>query len=128
MDEETRDAAAIVMEEYKKYEGSEKVILVFSNVCFADLQTERGAPFLMFDENGNPDEEYNEFKINELHKTKVSDRNKRIRSFRLLRCEEYEAFLIRQKDFKKGFSVFTEIRDVDKYLKWNNSKCLRDLL
>ena len=128
LDTEIRDAATVVMEEYKKYENSEKVILVFCNVRFTDLRTERGEPFLICDENGTPDETYNARRIHMLYKTKVTDRMKSIRSFRLDKCELYTAHLIRQKDFKKGFSVFTEIRDVDKYLKWNDSRCLRELL
>lgn len=128
LDTETRDAVKIVMEEYKKYESSEKVILVFSDVHFEDLLTERGGPFLLYDDNGTPNEEYNAFKIRDFNKAKVTDGNKCTRSYRLQRHETYTARLIRQEDFKKGFSVFTEIKDIDKYLKWNDSKCLRELI
>ena len=118
----------IVLEEYKKYESSEKVILVFSNVRFEDLLTEQGESFLLYDDNGNPNVEYNDYRIRSLNKAKVTDCMECNRSFRLQRKETYTAYLIRQDDFKKGFSVFTEIRDVDKYLEWNRSKCLRELL
>lgn len=128
LDAETNEAAIIVLNEYQRYESSEKVILLFSGVKFEDLLTERGEPFLLYDDNGNPNEEYNAFKIRDLNKAKVTDGNKCIRSYRLQSHETYTACLIRQKDFKKGISVFTEIRDVDKYLKWNDSKCLRALL
>ena len=128
LDDETRDAAMIVLEEYIKYETSEKVILVFSDVRFEDLQTERGKPFLIFDENGDPNETYNTRQIDALHKAKVTDRSEHVLSFRLQKCETYMAHLIRQNNFKSGISVFTDIRDVDKYLKWNDSKCLRELL
>lgn len=128
LDSEIRDATMIVMEEYKKYENSEKVILVFSDVCFADLQTERGESFLICDENGKPNVEHNTFMIHMLYKTKVTDIGECSRSFRLQKCENYTAYLILQKNFKEGFCVFTEIRDVDKYLKWNKSKCLRELI
>ena len=128
LDEETRDAAMIVLEEYKKYESSEKVILVFTDVRFADLQTERGESFLICDDNGNPNETYNARRIDMLYETRVTDRGECARSFRLQKCEEYTAHLIRQNDFISGISVFTDILDVDKYLKWNDSKCLRDLL
>ena len=128
LDEETRDATMIVLEEHKKYETSEKVILVFSDIRFADLQTERGEPFLICDENGNLNEAYNARRIDMLHKAKVTDGAQSVRSYRLQKCEAYTAHLIRQNNFKSGISVFTDIRDVDKYLKWNDSKCLRELL
>ena len=128
LDIETAEAVMLVLEEYKKYENSEKAILVFSGVRFDDLLTERGEPFLLYDDNGNPDEEYNTFVIRNLNKAKVTDVGGRNLSFRLLRHETYTAYLVKQEDFKKGISVFTEIRDVDKYLKWNGSKCLRELL
>jgi hypothetical protein len=128
LDTQTRDAVAIVMEEYQKYKNSEPIILVFNHVRFADLKTERGGPFLTYDKDGNPDEEYNAFSIEMLHKTKVTDHLTFARAYRLMQPNTYTARLVRQKDFKKGLSLFTEIRDVDKYLKWNDSKCLRDLL
>lgn len=125
---ETSEAVMLVLEEYKKYENSEKVILVFPGVRFEDLLTERGGSFLLYDDNGNPNEKHNTFRIRELNNAKVTDGGGRNLCFRLLRHETYTAYLVRQEDFKKGFSVFTEIRDVDKYLKWNLSKCLRELL
>lgn len=128
LDAETRDAATIVMEEHTKYANSEKVILVFSDVRFTDLETEGGEPFLLCDENGCFDESYNAFMIDSLYKTKVTDRSVCAHAYRLQKCETYTAHLIRQKDFKEGISIFTEIRDVDKYLTRNDSKCLRELL
>ena len=128
LDSETRDAAKVVMEEYGKYESSEKVILAFADVRFEDLQTERGESFLRYNDNGNPNEEYNAYMIGVLNETRVADSIECVRSFRLQKHETYIAYIIRQKDFKEGFSVFTEIRDVDKYLEWNDSKCLRELL
>ena len=116
------------MNEYQRYESSEKVILLFSGVKFEDLLTERGDPFLLYDENGIPNEEYNAFAIRSLNKAKVTDGTQCVRSYRLERCETYTAYWIRQEDFKKGISIFTEIKDVDKYLKWNDSRCLRALL
>ena len=83
LDIETRDAAMIVIEEHEKYAASEKVILVFSDVRFADLQTERGTSFLSFDENGCLNESYNAYLIGDLYKTKVTDGSKHARSFRL---------------------------------------------
>jgi hypothetical protein len=83
---------------------------------------------LLYDDNGIPNEEYNAYAIRSLNKAKVTDVMECVRSYRLERHETYRPYLIRQEDFKKGISVFTEIRDVDKYLKWNDSKCLRALL
>ena len=128
LDAETNEAATIVVNEHQRYESSEKVILVFYGVKFEDLLTERGDPFLLYDENGIPNEEYNAFAIRSLNKAKVTDGTQCVRSYRLERCETYTAYWIRQEDFKKGISIFTEIKDVDKYLKWNDSRCLRALL
>ena len=84
--------------------------------------------FLLYDDNGNPNEEYNTFKIRELNNAKVTDRGRCNLSFRLLKPEIHTAYLVKEEDFKKGIYVFTDIQDVDKYLKWNDSKCLRELL
>ena len=127
-DPETAEAASIVMEEYEKYEKSEPVVLVFTDVRFADLKTERGAPFLIYDKDGKPDEEYNAFSIEMLYQTQVTDHLTSAGTYRLMRHNTYTAQLVRQKDFKKGLSVFTEIRDVDKYLKGYDMKRLRDLV
>ena len=103
----------IVLNEYQRYESSEKVILLFSGVKFEDLLTERGESFLLYDDNGIPNEEYNAYAIRSLNKAKATDGMECGRSYRLERPETYTACLIRQEDFKKGISVFTEIKDVD---------------
>ena len=128
LDTEMRDAVAIVMEEYEKYATSEKVVIVFSNVRLADLQTERGKPFLSYDENGGLDESYNAYMMGMLYETEVTDCSECAYSFRLQKCDTYTTYLIRQKNFKEGIPVFTKVQDVDKYLKWNDSKCLRELI
>ena len=128
LDEETRAAATIVLEEHKKYENSEKVVLVFSDVRYADLKTDRGSPVFAYDENGNPNEVHNAHMIDMLYDTKVTDTSESLCSYRLQNYESYTAYMIHQNDFKKGFSLFTEIRDIDKYLKNSYSKCLRELL
>lgn len=127
-DAETAEATKIVIDEYEKYKNSEQIILVYSGVRFEDLSTERGAPLLLYDKDGIPNTEYNTYKINDLYKSTESDSKSYVRAFRLSRPEAYTGGIIRQKDFKEGFSVFTKIRDIDKYLKRNRSKCLRSLL
>ena len=100
-------AVKIVETEYKKYANSERVILVYTNVKYEDLLTDRGETFLRTNENGEPDELYNKFHIDGLYKRSASSQ----RAYRVVNPESYTATIVREKDFDDGFAIFTEIKN-----------------
>lgn len=120
LDAEISQAAEIVMEEYEKYRSSEPVVLVYSGVCLKDLYTERGYPIVRYDADGNPDVAYNRHHEEDLYETEVDDDGACVMGYRLDHPQIYTAQLIRHKDLKAGFAVFTKITDIDKYIRWNH--------
>lgn len=117
LDGDIAKAAQIVVEEYEKNQNSERIILIYSGVRFGDLCTERGNPFLRQDENGNPDEAYNARSFKALARCKDTDSASNRLAFRLSNPQDYVPMLVRQKDFKEGFSVFTQVKNTEKYIK-----------
>lgn len=120
LDAPIKNAAAIVEKEYGKYCESEKVILVYNGVRFSDLTHEGGSPFIVPAEDGiNSD--INKHKINRLHSSLDTDMVKTNQNFTISNFENYTADVLSEKDFKEGFSLFTNIKEVDEAIKKHNS-------
>jgi hypothetical protein len=119
LDDTVSEAVKIVMEEYKKYVNSEKVILAFYGVRFTDLTREGGSEFLI-DSTDPEDIEYNRVLIDKLNNSADTDTMTRNNNFILSNIEEYTGYVISEKLFKDGFSVFTKIIDVDKKIRYHN--------
>ena len=112
LDEETKTAAKIVVEEYEKYRNSDKVILAFFGVKLTDLYSRGGHPIL----TEETDEEFTEVK--ELYEDGVdTDYLQRNHQFRLVNPSAYTAYVICESKFRDGFSIFTNICDVDSAIK-----------
>ncbi len=111
LDTTIKNAGEIIKKEYEKYCKSEKVILIYKNIKFTDLITEGGTPFIA----SNKDSEYIKYKINSLYKNPHANNN-----FSLLNLENYTALALPEKDFRTGFSLFTNIKDIDKAIKDHN--------
>ena len=116
LDKEIKEAVKVVKEEYQKYNSSEKIVLVYSDVKEENLFTQSGEPTVIENENGK----FNYFDADFPKKCVDSDRMKSQHTFRLADPNAYCATLIREKAIRDGFFVFTEISDVDKYLERKN--------
>lgn len=119
LDECTEEAVNVVLEESQKYLHSEKIVLAFYGVRFEDLSWEGGDSFLLPVEN-EEDEEYNKYEIKRLQGAMDTDRCTKNMNFRLANLESYTPYVVGEKLLKEGFSIFTKITDVDKYIKEHN--------
>lgn len=119
LDDTVSSAVKIVMEEYQKYVNSEKVILAFYGVRFTDLTREGGSEFLI-DSTDPEDIEYNLELINDLYESADTDTFTKNQNFRLANIDAYTGYVIGEKLFKEGFSVFTKIIDVEKKIRYHN--------
>lgn len=119
LDNVVSSAVETVMQEHQKYVDSDKVIVAFYGVKFDDLTHEGGGRFLV-EVNNQQDEEYNRKLINRLHNSIDSDTTTYNRNFRLANVDTYTGYVISEKDFKSGFSLFTKIVDVDKKIRHHN--------
>ncbi|MBR3895282.1 MAG: hypothetical protein IKJ35_09110 [Clostridia bacterium] len=114
-DEETDVAAKTVAEEYEKHLDSEKIVLAFFGVKLADLQTRAGHPILADDSDAECRE------VKELYEDGLDEDFCRTdHQFRLSNPDAYVAHVLREKDFRAGFSVFTNVSDVDRFIKNHN--------
>lgn len=101
--DDTRKAIDYLLENYPKFLNSEKVVLVYENVKFSDLYTERGYPYVEEDEN------YTKENIEELY----SDYRESFSYCRLrLKCEDnkYTPKLIRENLFSKAKKSFYKLQ------------------
>ena len=119
LDNTVSSAVKIVMEEYQKYLNSEKVILVFYGVRFEDLTQEGGGKFLI--ESSKPNSiEYNRKRIDRLYNSADTDTVTNNQNFSLANIDTYTGYVIDEKLFKEGFSIFTKIVDVEKKIRYHN--------
>jgi hypothetical protein len=116
LDESTKAAVEIVKEEYIKYQNSERIILVYYGVKFSDMLNRGGSPFWV-------DDEYMQEEIEELYNSKDTDSVETNNAFRLLNAEIYTPYVLSEKDFRAGFGIFTEISDVDEFIRDHNLYC-----
>ncbi len=114
---EIKDKIDLITAEFLKYEKSEKVVLVYEGIKFDDLYTNGGHKFIESLEL----DEYEKEDIEDLYKEKETQTLATNTSLRIKNPKNYEAYSISETDFRKGFKVFTEIKDVDKYIKTHNS-------
>ena len=114
LDKETRSAAETVRKEYKKYQNSEKVILIYYGVGFEDLYTEGGAPFI----RKTVDKEHACKRINSLYKSTMN--KSATRNFRLSNAHAYTAYLLPERMFRAGVVLFEDEPDVDEFIKRHN--------
>ena len=114
LDEHTLEATKIVIEEYEKYRNSERVILAYFGVKFTDLLHEGGSPFWHDDEYMQEDIEY-------LYENAIdTDHSQAHTALRLINPDAYTPYIIPEKDFRKGFEIFTKIQDIDEFIKNQN--------
>lgn len=114
LDESTLEATKIVIEEYEKYRNSEKVILIYYGIKFTDLLHEGGSPFWFDDEYMQEDIEY-------LYEDAIeTDYSQANTALRLINPDAYTAYILPEKDFRKGFKIFTKIQDIDEFIKNHN--------
>ena len=107
------------MEEYQKYVNSEKIILAFYGVRFNDLTREGGSKFLI--ESKNPEDiTYNRTLVDKLNNSADTDTMTRNNNFILANIDTYTGYVIGERLFKEGFSVFTKIMDVEKKIRHHN--------
>lgn len=116
LDETTKAAAKIVVEEYERYCNSEKVILAFFGVKLTDLYSRGGSPILMNDS----EEELKEVK-ERYEKGVDEDSFQRNHQFRLADPSEYTAYVLGENKFRDGFTVFTKISNVDQAIQSHNA-------
>ena len=115
LDETTKAASKIVVEEYERYHNSDRIILAFFGVKLTDLYGRGGHPILMEES----DEELREAK--ELYEDGVDTDSLQIdHQFRLVNPSAYTAYVICERNFRDGFSIFTNICDVDSAIKDHN--------
>ncbi len=104
LSQEIQEAVSVIKEEYEKYHNSEKIVLVYYGVRIEDLCTQQGTPFT---EN---DSDIFEFCVD-------SDNSRCQYTFRLADTNAYCATVVGEKAIRDGFFVFTQVSDVDKYIK-----------
>ena len=107
----------LIVNEFIKYEKSEKVVLVYVGIKFEDLYTATGRKFI----NSLELDEYEKEDVEELYKEKETQTYCKNLSLRIKNPKNYEAYSIDELNFRKGFKAFTEITDIDKYIKRHNS-------
>ena len=119
LDEAVSSASKTIIEEYQKYLESEKIIIAFYGVKFEDLLQEDGTDFLIAADTPQQ-EAYNIHIIKRLHKSIDTDSLTTNANFRLVNLDTYTKYVIGEKLFKSGFSIFTQISDVEKKIKNHN--------
>ena len=118
LDETVKYAVKIILEEHKKYLDSEKIIVIFLGIKFHDMSTEGGEPFLISTTHPQS-QELNCFRIKNLYKSIETDTSKHAPNYRLTNVDSYTGYIIGEKDFRAGFSIFTKINDIEKTIKSN---------
>lgn len=116
LDEKAYNAVEIVQTEYEKYSNSEKVILIYFGVNFKDMLNAGGTPFWV-------DDEYLQEEIADLYDSRDTDNETHNKTFRLINIDKYTPYCLREQDFRKGFELFTDIKDLDRFIKHNNMAC-----
>lgn len=101
-----------IIDEYNRFQNSERVVLVLENVLFEDLLRESGEPLILVDENGESDY----FDCEDLYNAKVSERMIYCKNYRVKNLNKYTLKLINKTFFKEGIGYFTQIGDVEKFL------------
>lgn len=115
LDDSMKAAAEVIKQEYKKYQNSEKVILIYYGVSFEDLCTERGESFLHMTGDDKNDEEWARMMIENLYDSFSLSYN-----FRLLNAHAYTAYLLLEHLFREGVVLFENETDVDSFIKRHN--------
>lgn len=127
-----------IMSEISNYKKSQKVVLVYFDLKFADLYTHGGRRFISDEQLNEVNNDFGAYekgslnnlfimpnfakqKIDDLYEEKETINFQSNTTFRIKNPEDYKAFLITEEYFRKGFESFTEITDVDKFIKQNNS-------
>ena len=110
LDEETKNAAIIVEEEYDKYAKSEKVVLVYGGVRLSDLTFEGDKSDLVDDER----------KMSLLKKGVDTDVVRMNANFILNNMDKYTANVITEKDFRSCILFLTMVTDVDELIAEHN--------
>lgn len=111
LEDEMKSAIELIISEHEKYAKSEKVILVYKDVKFVDLKTESGYPVVM----GKGLHE-----IDRIYESEETDDMSMGGNYRLDNSDTYEPYVLREGDFRRGFGLFTEVTDVDGYVKNHN--------
>lgn len=114
---EIKQKINLIVNEYEKYDKSEKIVLVYEGVKFEDIYTATGSKFL----NSLKLDEYEKEDIEELYKEKETQTFSTNKTFRIKNPESYEAYIISELNFRKGFELFTEISDIDRFIRTHNS-------
>lgn len=113
---EIKTAVDVVFAEYEKFSSSEKIVLVFNDVKFADLYCRNGGKFI---DSFNTAEAVKE-EIDELYAEEETQDSAPDQDFRLKNLNDYEAYIVNEKDFRQGVKIFTKINDVDGYINQYN--------
>lgn len=115
---EAEAAAEIVRQGYEKYKSSERVVLAYYGVSIADLNGEDGYVFA----DMSIDEQRRENRMNRvrnrLDRTRVTDTYSSQENMRLVNYNNYTPYVITDENLRAGMSIFTRVKDVDKYLRW----------
>ena len=80
----------------------------------------------MLNAGGTPfwvDDEYMQEEIADLYDSIDSDSQICNKTFRLINLDKYTPYILRERDFRKGFELFTDIKDLDGFIKSNNRVC-----
>ena len=96
--------------------SSEKVILIYFGVNFKDMLNAGGTPFWT-------DDEYMQEEIADLYDSRETDNEIHNETFRLINLDKYTPYCLREQDFRKGFELFTDIKDLDRFIKHHNMAC-----
>lgn len=109
-------AVDVIFAEYEKFSKSEKIVLAFNGVKFADLYCRGGSKFIdSLDMDEDEKEEIDELYAEE--ETQISTPDK---DFRLKNLNDYDAYIVNVNDFRKGIKIFTKIKDIDEYINLHN--------
>ncbi len=113
---EVQAASNVVTATYVKYRDSEKIILVYEDINFSDLYGEKGYNFLPDKSNENYDF-LSRHAIETLYESEVDDCSVWGENLRIKNPNDYTGYIMKENLFREGFKVFTNVTDVDKFIK-----------
>lgn len=111
-DDKIKEACATILKEYPLFNKSSHVILMTDHIDYKDLEYEAGDPFI----NKEYLDELND-DINDIYDTYERDNESHILSFRLKHSEEYQYYIIEEKDFKQALNYFSDFKNIDKLIR-----------
>lgn len=118
LDGEALEAAKIIRECYEKYASSERVVLVYYGIKITELSEENGSALVRKNEDGTYDENRLCRAVRKINRCRVTDSVSVAENYRLCNPEAHTPYIVRERDMRDGFDLFTDIKKLDYYLKY----------